>query len=257
MKRPLLIIFLVLLIDQSFKFWIKTNMTISEQFPLLGEWFFIHFTENNGMAFGFELDGAYGKLILSLFRIAAVGGIGYYLWVLVKEKAPKGLIASIALILAGALGNIIDSAFYGLIFSESTYYEMAGFLPADGGYAPILHGKVVDMLWFPLMEGIFPDWFPIWGGEPYMFFRPVFNIADAAISVGVGMIIVFQRRYFVRPKTAPSAEEFAAASEALKGDSADDAVASPEAEAAATAANSTPEAPEVQPAAEEDSEPTP
>ena len=201
---------------------------------------FIHFTENPGMAFGVELPGDSGKLILSLFRIAAVAGIGYYLWLLVKERAPKGLIASISLILAGALGNIIDSAFYGLLFSESTSYSVATFLPADGGYAPLLHGKVVDMLWFPLSKGILPDWVPFWGGEPYMFFRPVFNVADSAITIGVIMIILFQRRYFVKPPEAEAVEtvdpaptataELEPGNEAAEVDARNEATEAPEAQ---------------------------
>lgn len=168
-----------------------------------GDWFILHFTENNGMAFGMEFAGEYGKLILSLFRILAVFGITYYIWTLVQKKANRGLIISISLILAGALGNILDSAFYGIIFSDSfSYYGAphAQLFPADGGYANFLHGRVVDMLYFPVVETRFPDWFPFWGGEDFLFFRPVFNIADSAITVGVGMIVLFQRRYFAQPE---------------------------------------------------------
>jgi len=178
--KPLLIIFLVLLADQVLKTWIKTNMYIGQEFKIIGNWFIIHFTENNGMAFGLEFGGEFGKLALSLFRIFAVGGIGYGLHYLIQKKYHRGLILNIALIFAGALGNIIDSVFYGKIY----------------GYAELFHGRVVDMFYFPIMEGHFPTWFPIWAGEEFVFFRPVFNIADAAISVGVIIILIFQKVYF-------------------------------------------------------------
>jgi signal peptidase II len=191
LKRPLLIIFLVLLIDQTLKFWIKTNMYLGQEFHLAGDWFIIHFTENNGMAFGLEFAGEYGKLALSLFRIFAIGGIGWYLNHLVKNKAHVVLISSIAFIFAGALGNIIDSTFYGVIFSSSEF-QLASLFPAEGGYSSLLHGKVVDMFYFPILKGNFPDWVPFWGGDYFIFFRPVFNIADASISVGVILILLFQ-----------------------------------------------------------------
>lgn len=178
--KPLIVIFLVLLADQVVKTWIKTHVFIGQEFKILGQWFIIHFTENNGMAFGLEFGGEFGKLALSLFRIAAVAGIGYGLHYLIKHKYHRGLIVNVALIFAGALGNIIDSVLYGVIY----------------GYASLFHGRVVDMLYFPLLEGVFPAWVPIWGGEDYIFFRPVFNIADAAISVGVILILVFQKSYF-------------------------------------------------------------
>lgn len=178
--KPFLIIFLVLLIDQVSKIWIKTNMSMGQEFNILGDWFIIHYTENNGMAFGLEFGGEFGKLALSLFRIAAVGGIGYGLHYLIRLKYHRGLILNVALIFAGALGNIIDSVFYGVIWN----------------YAGLFHGRVVDMLYFPIMEGVFPQWVPIWGGEDYIFFRPVFNVADAAISVGVIIIMIFQNHYF-------------------------------------------------------------
>jgi signal peptidase II len=179
-SKPLLVIFLVLLADQIVKTWVKTHMFIGQEFKILSHYFIIHFTENNGMAFGLEFGGEFGKLALSLFRIAAVAGIGYGLYFLIKHKYHRGLIVNVALIFAGALGNIIDSVIYGVMY----------------GYAGLFHGRVVDMLYFPLLEGVFPAWVPIWGGEDYIFFRPVFNIADAAISVGVILILVFQKSYF-------------------------------------------------------------
>lgn len=195
LKKSLLIIFLILFIDQVVKIWIKTNMYIGQEYSVFGNWFIIHFTENEGMAFGMKFGGEYGKLMLSIFRIIAVGGIGWYLYKLIKENADKLFIISMSLIFAGAVGNIIDSVFYGLIFSES-YFNVAQFMPAEGGYGSFLHGKVVDMLYFPIISGNFPDWFPIWKGEEFLFFRPVFNIADSAISIGVVLLIIFQKRFF-------------------------------------------------------------
>jgi signal peptidase II len=194
-KAAVLTIFLVLLIDQCLKFWIKTHMILGQEHKILGDWFIIHFTENNGMAFGWEFGGSIGKLILSSFRIIAVIGITWYLIHLVKAKEHIGYIISISLILAGAVGNIIDSAFYGMIFSES-YFNPAQLLPDAGGYSTFLHGKVVDMLYFPIIDTTLPSWVPVWGGEPLVFFRPVFNIADSAITIGVFIILIFQKRFF-------------------------------------------------------------
>lgn len=171
-------------------------MFLGEEFPVFGNWFYIHFTENPGMAFGMEFGGEWGKLALTLFRIVAVCAIGFYLFRLPKTTH-KGLVVSVALIFSGAIGNIIDSAFYGVIFNDS-YNQIASFLPAEGGYESLLHGRVVDMFWFPLFDGTFPDWFPFWGGEDFLFFRPVFNVADAAISIGIGLIFVFQKRFFAK-----------------------------------------------------------
>jgi len=197
-SHPVTIIFLVLLVDQWSKVLVKTTMYLGQEFPVLGNWFYIHFTENPGMAFGMEFGGDYGKLALSLFRIVAVSAIGYVLFTLPKET-PKGLKICGALVLAGAIGNIIDSVFYGVIFNDS-FNQLASFLPAEGGYSSLLHGRVVDMFWFPLFEGTFPDWFPLWGGEDYLFFRPVFYVADASISIGIALIFIFHRDFF---KTKP------------------------------------------------------
>ena len=193
-KAALLTVLLILLIDQISKIWIKTHFTLGESISVTG-WFKILFVENNGMAFGIEV---LGKLFLSLFRIAAIALIGYFLYKLTGKKGSYkyGYIVCIALIFAGAAGNIIDSLFYGLLFSESTYRSVAVVLPAGGGYAPFLYGKVVDMLYFPLFGFYWPQWVPFVGGEYFEFFRPVFNIADSAISVGVIVLILFYRNTF-------------------------------------------------------------
>ncbi len=196
MKKALYISLAILIADQASKIWVKTNMYLGQEFSVFGNWFIIHFTENNGMAFGMEFGGDMGKIALSVFRILAVSAIGYYLFTTAAKKDTKpGLIVAGSLIFAGALGNILDSMFYGLIFNDS-YHQIAEFMPEEGGYAPFLFGRVVDMLYFPLFSGTFPDWMPIWGGESFLFFRPVFNIADTAISTGIGMVIVWQKRYF-------------------------------------------------------------
>ncbi|MGV3686153.1 MAG: lipoprotein signal peptidase [Daejeonella sp.] len=198
--KPFLAVVLILLADQILKFWIKLNMTLGQEFKVLGNYVLIHFTENNGMAFGMEFGGEAGKLALTLFRIAAVCGIGYGVVYLIQKKYHRGLIMNLSLIFAGAMGNIIDSTFYGIIFNESTYYEAAKLLPPEGGYSSLFHGKVVDMFYLPILQGIYPSWVPVWGGEEFIFFRPVFNIADSAISIGVVMILIYQKRYFKEEK---------------------------------------------------------
>lgn len=191
-------IILVLVIDQVSKILVKTHMYMDQSFPVIGHWFYIHFIENAGMAFGFEYGGTAGKLVLSLFRIAAAIFFGWYLSRLIEKKSHAGLVISVALIFAGAVGNILDSAFYGLIFSDSQPYtaNVAQLFPPGGGYAGFLQGRVVDMLYFPILEGHFPNWLPIWGGEEFQFFRPVFNVADSSITIGVILIILNQKRFF-------------------------------------------------------------
>ncbi len=200
MRKPLIIlaiIFSVLLIDQCIKIYIKTHFALGEfVLPFGGEWCQIHFVENPGMAFGLQLGGSFGKLLLSLFRVVAIAFLGYYLVKILKEEMSFGFACCIALVWAGAFGNIIDSAIYGLIFSESGIHSPALMFPQGGGYAGFLHGKVVDMFYFPLWQGKLPTWLPFWGGEEAEFFRPVFNFADAAISVGVFFIVTLQTKFF-------------------------------------------------------------
>jgi signal peptidase II len=198
--KSLIIIILILIADQVLKFWIKTSMSLGDEIVVFNDWFILHFVENNGMAFGFEFAGEYGKIFLSIFRILAVIAIGWYLFKLTKQKEiPFGFILSISLIFAGAIGNIVDSLFYGLIFNHSMG-QVATLFPEGGGYASFLHGKVVDMFYFPLLQGRYPEWLPKIGGNPFIFFRPVFNIADSAITVGIFSILLFYRKYFNKPE---------------------------------------------------------
>ncbi|MDF2449706.1 MAG: lipoprotein signal peptidase [Bacteroidota bacterium] len=195
-RLPILTVLIVLVIDQCSKLYIKSNYPIGEVCRIVGDWSRITFTENPGMAWGLEFGGDYGKLALSLFRIIAVFAGAFYVRKIVNDGEHKGFIICVSLILAGALGNILDSAFYGLIFGESTEFEVAEFLPEGGGYTGFLQGHVVDMFYFPIYEGNFPSWLPIWGGEHFEFFNAIFNVADMAISFGVGIILVFQNRFF-------------------------------------------------------------
>ncbi len=193
-----LIILLVVLADQALKIYIKTHYFINEHHNIIGQWFRLHFVENEGMAYGWSFGGNAGKMILTLFRLGAVIFGVYYLGSIIKKKYHRGFIVCAALIFAGALGNLIDSMFYGMMFEESIMGStaVAKIFPAHG-YAGFLHGKVVDMLYFPIIRDIhFPKWFPVWGGEDFEFFRPIFNLADAAISTGVITILVFQKRFF-------------------------------------------------------------
>ncbi|MGA1543180.1 MAG: lipoprotein signal peptidase [Saprospiraceae bacterium] len=203
------IVLIVLTIDQSLKIWVKTHMEYGEEFRILGlDWALIHFVENNGMAFGLSLGGEYGKLVLSIFRIIAVGFLVYYLNFLLNGGAKRGILISFSLILAGAIGNIIDSAVYGMIFSESTYHGgLAEIFPEAGGYSSFLHGKVVDMFYFPIINGFLPDWLPLWGGKHILFFQPVFNVADASISLGVINMLLFNRTFFANQKIEETEEE--------------------------------------------------
>ena len=195
-KKLILFIIILLVIDQVVKIWIKTHMQLGDSFTVFDNWFKILFVENNGMAFGMELGGGkWGKTVLSLFRIFAVIGIGWYIYHLIKRKAPQGVLFSFALIFCGAMGNIIDSMFYGMIFNDSRS-QIATLFPQQGGYSSFLHGRVVDMFYFPVYRGVFPDWVPIWGNTYFEFFRPVFNLADTYITVGVLILLIFHRKFF-------------------------------------------------------------
>lgn len=194
-KKSVLFIILILFIDQALKIWVKTHLEIGQEIRLFGNWSILHFIENNGMAFGMEMGGKNGKFILSIFRIIAISGIGWFLSSLIKKKANTGLILAVSAIMAGAIGNIIDSAFYGMIFSES-YNQPAILFPPGGGYSSFLHGRVVDMFYFPVINTQWPDWSPFRPGESFVFFRPVFNIADSSITCGVFSILLFQKKMF-------------------------------------------------------------
>lgn len=194
LRKAYLLIFLVLLVDQISKIYVKTNFILGEEVEVFN-WFKIHFIENEGMAWGTQIPGAYGKLILTLFRLVAVGGIGYWLWDSVERKHSSNyLVVAIALILAGAFGNIIDSVFYGVIFDDST--SQLATLFSNEPYGEYFHGKVVDMFYFPFWHGNLPQWLPLWGGRDFTFFNAIFNVADVAISTGVGILIVFNKKAF-------------------------------------------------------------
>jgi len=215
LKKAILLIFFILLIDQISKFYIKTHFVLSEEIRVFGlDWFRIHFLENNGMAWGKEFGGKSGKLFLTVFRLVAIVGIGYWLYSVTQKKVSRLLVISVAMIFAGALGNIIDSVFYGVIFDDS-YRHVATFLPPEGGYSSLFHGKVVDMIYFPIIDTTLPEWIPeikftlpqwlpMIGGKffsffterHFTFFDPVFNIADSSISIGVAILVLFNKRVF-------------------------------------------------------------
>jgi len=194
-KKSIFLILLILILDQILKIWVKTHMQIGDEIHLFGKYGMLHFIENNGMAFGMEMGGKKGKIILSLFRIIAISGIGWFLITLYRKKANPGLILAVSAILAGAIGNLIDSAFYGMIFSES-YNQPAILFPPGGGYSSFLQGRVVDMFYFPVINTHWPMWSPFRPGESFIFFRPVFNVSDSAITCGVFAILIFQKKMF-------------------------------------------------------------
>ncbi len=206
MKKALIIIFVVLLIDQISKIYIKTHFFLGEHINVMGlDWFQIRFVQNNGMAWGTEFGGRTGKLLLTIFRLIAVTGIGYWLYVSIKAKKYKILIIAISLIFAGALGNIIDSIFYGLLFNDPYHDEVASLFAKDY-YDTLFHGKVVDMFYFPFIEnGTFPSWIPFIGGKTFTFFNAIFNVADSAISIGVFLLILFNKKAF--PKDVSLSEK--------------------------------------------------
>lgn len=204
-KHVIAIIALIVLVDQVLKIYIKTNFHLNSSQPIFGNWFQLYFVENPGMAYGWKFGGNWGKVALTVFRLGAVVFGTWYLGDIIRKKYHKGFIFCAALVYAGALGNLVDSCFYGLIFDKGMIFDpqikdhigyngIAAF--SSKGYASFLHGNVVDMLYFPVIEGRFPTWFPGWGGEEFIFFRPIFNIADASISTGIISILVFQNRFF-------------------------------------------------------------
>jgi signal peptidase II len=208
LRSAFLIIALVIFVDQALKFWIKTSFPHGHVMDLAGQkWAQLYFIENPGMAWGMEIGGNWGKMILTLFRLAAVTFGTWYLTKIVKQGHTKGFIICASLIYAGALGNLIDSMFYGLIFSDSSYTQIAKAFPPGGGYGSFLHGKVVDMLYFPIVRSSFPDWMPLVGGTEFEFFSPIFNIADASISIGVITLLLFQKRFLHQKETTEEAND--------------------------------------------------
>ncbi len=185
-----LIVIVILLIDQTIKLWVKTHMALHESIHVT-DWFYIAFIENNGMAYGMQLGS---KLILSLFRVVAISALAYYVWLQVRKNARTGYVICLSMIVAGAIGNLIDCMFYGLMFEPSTNYDVAQMVAFGDGYAPFLMGKVVDMFYFPLIVTTYPEWSPVYAGEEFIFFSPVFNFADSAISVGVVVLLLFFRK---------------------------------------------------------------
>jgi len=219
--KSIIIILLILFFDQLLKIWIKTNMMLGDEIIIAKNWFIIHFVENNGMAFGLEFGNSIGKYFLSVFRIVAIGAIGWYIAKLWKKEVPFGVIICFSLIMAGAIGNILDSAFYGLIFNDS-YGRIATLFPPGGSYSSFLQGRVVDMFYFPLISGNYPSWLPFVGGDDFIFFRPVFNLADSSITVGIISILIFYRRFFdekhvhAEPETSEKAIHEIGAEENIK-----------------------------------------
>lgn len=208
LRKSLLTIFIILFVDQFTKIYIKTHFYLGQEVDVLGDWFKLCFVENEGMAFGATLPIPNAKLILSSFRVVAVGALAYYLWTIIRDQSQKLYIISMSLIFAGALGNIIDSVFYGFMFEESAFHlPIASSIFSDdfqGGYAGVLYGNVVDMLYFPIFNGTYPEWIPKIGGDRFTFFSPIFNIADAAITVGVAIILLYQKRFFPKEKDQSS-----------------------------------------------------
>lgn len=207
-RHVALIIIALLLLDQIIKIYIKTHYFLGEEHNVLGSWFKLHFIENEGMAWGMKFGGGWGKMALTLFRLVAVIWGCFYIKRIVAEKKHPGFLICVALIFAGAAGNLIDSMFYGLMFNESDPYmrNIATLFPKDGGYASFLHGRVVDMFYFPVIDTVLPHWVPIWGGQRFTFFDPVFNLADACISCGVIILIIFQSKFFPADKEKKSEE---------------------------------------------------